>query len=99
VLSQEAFETSLRATARAWQQGELSRREAVELMARAIELYMTPLAAATPTNVTSDAPPAAVHVHHPRDPLNADEQIFEQLYGEACSFWASVRGMTWKMLD
>jgi hypothetical protein len=36
VATEDALQTSLRDTARAWRQCELSRREAVELMARAI---------------------------------------------------------------
>jgi hypothetical protein len=38
--SEGAFETSLRATGAAWQRGELRRRDAVELMARALQVYM-----------------------------------------------------------
>jgi hypothetical protein len=89
VASEDAFETSIRTTARAWRQGELGRREAVELMARAIELHMNQLALSAPTN---GEPGAVVHIHQPREPLDEEGQAFEQLYDEARAFWASGRG-------
>ena len=89
----EAFETSLRMTARAWRQGELTRREAVGLMARAIELQMTQLSGSAPLSDEPGSPGAVVYIHMPRGPLDAEEQAFEELYGQARAFWASIRGM------
>jgi hypothetical protein len=90
--SADAFETTLRATASAWTHGELGRRQAVELMARAIELHMNQLSVA-PTKDDAGSPGAAVYIHIPREPLNPEERAFEQLYDEARAFWASGRGI------
>ena len=87
---EDAFATSLHATTRAWRQGELSRRQAVELMACAIELHMNQLALSAPTN---GEPGGIVHIHQPRELLDEEGQAFERLYHEARAFWASGHGI------
>lgn len=89
---EDAFETSLRATARAWQQGELRRREAVELIARALEIHMTQLAASTPDAAGAETTKGAVYIRPVRETASADERAVEQLFNEARTFWASSRG-------
>jgi hypothetical protein len=92
-MSGDPFETSLRATMRGWRQGELSRRQAVELMARAIELQMNPPCQLEPSDDEQRSPGATVYIHYPQNPDDPEERVFEELYDEARALWVSGRGI------
>ena len=86
--SEDAFETSLRAAGEAWQRGELGRRDAVELIAHALEVHMRRLVESAPRPGAKDSD-AAVYVRSARVALNREEHDLERLYDEARHLWTS----------
>lgn len=80
--SEDAFETSLRAIGAAWQSRELRRRDAVELIARALDVDMRGLIDSA-SRPGAKNPDAAVYVRTLRVPLSAEERDLERLYGDA----------------
>jgi hypothetical protein len=88
---QDLYLNCLRTTLEVYQHGTLNRWEAVACMATCIDIAMRedPAVAATGPEVR-DA--GAVPRLELSQPLSADDQILQELYVEATTFWAAGFG-------
>jgi hypothetical protein len=90
-LNEDVLETTLRATAEAVRRGELSRRQAIDLLARAIELRHS--GAIEQTQGMKAEPPAeaSIYIRPAPEPGNPAEQELDRLFRAAMHRWTKLR--------
>jgi hypothetical protein len=87
----DLFLGCLRPAVEAYRHGTFNRWEAVACMATCIDIHMrTDPADAKTSPEIRDA--GAVPILELREPLSADDQVLQELYAEATTFWAEGYG-------
>jgi hypothetical protein len=89
---QDLYLNCLKSTLPVYRRGILNRWETVACMASCIDFYMRERPA-TEREIDGVRNPGAVPALKLKEPLNDDDQVLQELYAEATTFWAAGYGI------